>query len=39
MTITKNGKKEFRWTLTTRNDGNITLTIDDNKKLSIECEK
>lgn len=39
MVITKNGKKEFRRTLTTRNDGNITLTIDENKKLSIECDK
>lgn len=39
MYITKNGKKDFRQTLTTRNDGNITLTITDTGDLSIECNK
>lgn len=39
MYITKNGKKDFRQTLTTRNDGDITLTITDNGDLSIECNK
>ena len=39
MYVTKNGKREFRACLTTRNDGDITLTIDDSKKLSIICIK
>ena len=38
MTILKNGKHEFRSCLTTRNDGDITVTIN-NSRLSISCEK
>lgn len=38
MTIIRNGKSEFRNCLTTRNDGNITVTIDHNN-LSISCIK
>ncbi len=38
MLIIKNGKTEFRSCITTRNDGNITVTID-NKNLSICCIK
>ena len=39
MYITKNGKKDFRQTLTTRNEGDITLTITNTGDLSIECNK
>lgn len=39
MYITKNGKKEFRSCITTRNDGDITLKIDDANNLSIICSK
>lgn len=39
MAIMKNGKYESRKCLTTRNDGDITLTITDNGNLSISCSK
>lgn len=39
MYISKNGKREFRSCITTRNDGNITLTIDDSNNFSINCIK
>ena len=38
MTILKNGEPKFRSCLTTRNDGDITVTIN-NSRFSISCEK
>ena len=38
MTIIRNGKPVFRSCITTRNDGDITATIDNNN-LSISCIK
>ena len=38
MTIDINGKSKFRSCITTRNDGDITVTIDNNN-LSITCVK
>lgn len=38
MTIIRNGNSVFRSCITTRNDGDITVTIDNNN-LSISCIK
>ena len=39
MNVMKNGKYEFRKCVTTRNDGDITLTITDYGTLSVTCRK